>query len=92
MTYDSCLPRLTLKSGYGVVEFAVQSGSEFAERTLATLALRDRDVHVLSITRAGTVIPNPRGSDDVRAGDVLLCFGSYATLRALLPRQVPEHQ
>jgi ribosomal protein S6--L-glutamate ligase len=82
--------RLTLKSGYGVVEFAVQSGSEFAERTLAALALRDRDVHVLSITRGGTVIPNPRGSDDVRAGDVLLCFGSYVTLRALLPRQVPE--
>ena len=82
--------RLTLKSGYGVVEFVVQNGSEFAERTLATLALRDRDVHVLSITRGATVIPNPRGSDDVRAGDVLLCFGSYATLRALLPRQVLE--
>jgi ribosomal protein S6--L-glutamate ligase len=80
--------RLTLKSGYGVVEFVVQNGSEFAERTLATLALRDRDVHVLSITRGGMVIPNPRGSDDVRAGDVLLCFGSYVTLRALLPRQV----
>jgi ribosomal protein S6--L-glutamate ligase len=80
--------RLTLKSGYGVLEFTVQSGSEFAERTLAELALRDREVQVLSITRGGAAIPNPRGSDVVRAGDVLLCFGSYATMRALLPRHV----
>ncbi len=77
--------RLTLKSGYGVVEFTVQVGSEFADQTLAALALRDRDVQVLSITRAGVVQPNPRGTDDVRAGDVLLCFGSYATLRAFVP-------
>ncbi len=79
--------RLTLKSGYGVVEFTVQAGSEFAEQTLGALALRDRDVQVLSITRDGVVLPNPRGTDDVRAGDVLLCFGSYATLRAFMPRR-----
>jgi ribosomal protein S6--L-glutamate ligase len=80
--------RLTLKSGYGVVEFTVQSGSELAQQTLTALALRERDVQVLSITRDGHVIPNPRGSEDVRVGDVLLCFGSYATLRALVPRRI----
>jgi hypothetical protein len=36
------------------------------------------------------VNPNPRGTDDVRAGDVLLCFGSYATLRALIPRHASQ--
>jgi ribosomal protein S6--L-glutamate ligase len=77
--------RLTLKSGYGVVEFSLPQGSEFASRTLSELSLRDRDVQVLSITRAGTVTPNPRGSETLRPGDVLLCFGSYATLRALVP-------
>ena len=82
--------RLTLKSGYGVVEFSVPPGSELASRSLAELSLRDREVQVLSITRAGTVTPNPRGSETLRAGDVLLCFGSYATLRAFLPRRSPS--
>lgn len=81
--------RLTLKSGYGVVEFRVANGSEFADRTLSELSFRDREVQVLSITREATVLPNPRGSDVLRVGDVLLCFGSYATLRALLPHRSP---
>ena len=78
--------RLTLKSGYGVVEFSVPHDSEFASRSLAELSLRDREVQVLSITRGTTVLPNPRGSDTVQPGDVLLCFGSYVTLRSLMPR------
>ncbi len=80
--------RLTLKSGYGVVEFAVQPGSALAGKSLSALCLRDRDVQVLSISREGAVLPNPRGSDLLEAGDTLLCFGSYATLRALLPVSV----
>jgi len=80
--------RLTLKSGYGVVEFSVLPGSDFAGRTLSELSLRDRDVQILSITREANVLPNPRGSDMLREGDLLLCFGSYATLRALLPRRL----
>ncbi len=81
--------RLTLKSGYGVVELTVQRGSELAERRLCELSLRDRDVQVLSITRQTTVLPNPRGTDQLQVGDVLLCFGSYVTLRSLLPAPVP---
>jgi ribosomal protein S6--L-glutamate ligase len=82
--------RLTLKSGYGVVELSVLPGSKLSGRTLAELSLRDGEVQVLSIARGGSVIPNPRGSDLLQAGDVLLCFGSYATLRSLLPRRVPR--
>jgi ribosomal protein S6--L-glutamate ligase len=81
--------RLTLKSGYGVVEFPVTQGSEFVDRTLSELSFRDREVQVLSITREASVLPNPRGSDVLRAGDVLLCFGSYATMVSLLPRRSP---
>jgi ribosomal protein S6--L-glutamate ligase len=82
--------RLTLKSGYGVVELRVASGSELANRTLSELSFSDREVRVLSITREAGVLPNPRGAEAVREGDVLLCFGSYATLRALLPRHSPS--
>jgi len=80
---------LTLKSGYGVVEFRVANGSEFADRSLSELSFSEREVRVLSIARQDTVLPNPRGTEVLRAGDVLLCFGSYATLRALVPRHSP---
>ncbi len=76
--------RLTLKSGYGAVELKVQRSSEFAGRALSELSLADRDVRVLSVTRGNSVVPNPRGSEVLHAGDVLLCFGSYATLGELL--------
>lgn len=82
--------RLTLKSGYGVVEFRVEPGSGFADRALCELSFSEGEVRVLSISREASVLPNPRGTEVLRAGDVLLCFGSYATLRALLPRHSPH--
>lgn len=83
--------RLTLKSGYGVVEFSVQSGSELSGCSLAELSLRDDDVQVLSITTDGAVIPNPRGSAVLRSGAVLLCFGSYASLARARARARNAH-
>ncbi len=77
--------RLTLARGYGVAEFTVQPGSALADRTLAELDLRSRDVLVMSITRTGIVIPNPHGEQRLLAGDVLLCYGKLITLEGLLP-------
>lgn len=77
--------RLTLARGYAVTEFAVVPGSSLANRTLAEIDLRERDVLVLSITRAGNVIPNPRGDRRILEGDVLLCYGKQLTLEGLLP-------
>lgn len=77
--------RLTLARGYAVTEFAVVPGSTLANKTLAEINLRERDVLVLSITRAGNVIPNPRGDRKILEGDVLLCYGKQLTLEGLLP-------
>lgn len=77
--------RLTLKSGYGVVEFPVVPESELAGKTLRETGLRNRDVQVLSIARGGIIIPNPRGDDRVLPHDVLICFGKLITLKNLLP-------
>ncbi len=77
--------RLTLARGYAVTEFAIVPQSTMTNKTLAELDLRDRDVLVLSITRAGNVIPNPRGDRKILEGDVLLCYGKQLTLEGLLP-------
>lgn len=77
--------RLTLKSGYGVAEFAITTESELAGKTLRNSGLRNRDVQVLSITRGSVIIPNPRGEREILPGDTLLCFGKHITLRGLMP-------
>jgi ribosomal protein S6--L-glutamate ligase len=77
--------RLTLESGYGVMEVPVDTSSELCGKTVTSSALRDRDVLVLTIQRGSVTIPNPRGRREILAGDVLLCFGKSLTLKGLAP-------
>jgi ribosomal protein S6--L-glutamate ligase len=77
--------RLTLQSGYGVMEVRVDERSELAGKTVRDSGLRDRDVLVLTLQRGSVTIPNPRGSREILAGDVLLCFGKNLTLKSLVP-------
>jgi ribosomal protein S6--L-glutamate ligase len=78
--------RLTLQSGYGVIEVPVDERSELCGKTIRDTGLRDRDVIVLAIHRGSISIPNPKGSRQLLAGDVLLCFGKNLTLKSLAPR------
>lgn len=83
--------RMTIKSGYGVAEFAVTSESPLAGVTVADSGLRDdHEVLVLSITRGSGVIPAPQGKQDILPGDTLLCFGKLLTLRSLVPKETPQ--
>lgn len=84
--------RLTLARGYAVAELIVAPHSDLANRTLREAALRDRDVAVLSINRNGQIIPNPRGDNELLAGDVLLCYGKQDSLRDLLPYTLAERK
>jgi ribosomal protein S6--L-glutamate ligase len=84
--------RLTLQSGYGVMEIPIDVTSELCGKTVASSALRDRDVLVLTIQRGGVTIPNPRGSREILAGDVLLCFGKSLTLKGLAPSKKPRRK
>jgi ribosomal protein S6--L-glutamate ligase len=79
------LERLTLQSGYGVIEIPVDERSEFCGKTIRDSKLRERDVLVLTIQRESVTIPNPRVDREILAGDVLLCFGKTLTLKGLAP-------
>lgn len=77
--------RLTLQSGYGVMEVPVTELSELAGKTVHGSGLRDRDVIVLTIQRGSVSIPNPNVNREFLPGDILLCFGKTLTLRSLAP-------
>ena len=77
--------KLTVTRGYGVVEIVIGETSSLAGCSIETSGLRDRDIVVLTLSREGKTIPNPKGSRELQAGDRLLCFGKYANVRDLLP-------
>ena len=81
--------RLTVSRGYGVAEIPVNEGSELLGKTIATCGLRELDVQILTVHRAGKVLPNPRGDREILAGDRLLCFGSKAVMQSFVPEVRP---
>ena len=84
--------RLTVSRGYGVAELHVGESSGLAGETIATSGLRDRDIVVLSLSRAGKIIPNPRGHRVLEIGDRLTVFGKTANMRDLLPPKISRRR
>lgn len=80
--------RLTVSRGYGVVELRVGDTSELAGKTLDRSGLRERDILVLSLSRDGKIIPNPKSARELQLGDRLLCFAKYENVRDMVPRSV----
>lgn len=78
--------RLTLKSGYGVLEIPVDEDSPWAGKTLKQTGIRENDGLVLTIQRGEASIPNPLGTRELMVGDVLLCFGNTLTLKQFAPQ------
>jgi len=79
--------RLTVSPGYGVAELHIHQGSALEGESLDDSGLLDDDVKVLTLTRGGTVIPNPKGSRFLHADDLLLCFGRLSAMRGLVPQR-----
>lgn len=82
--------RLRIAAGYGVVEFPVHNIPSLEGKTLRETDLSEKNIHVLHITRPGTVIPNPKGDEIIQTGDHLLCYGDLSELRALMPEKKPK--
>ncbi len=77
--------RLSLGKGYNIVEIPVTKESSLVNKVLKENGLREREIYILSINRQNLIIPNPKGSDTVLDGDILLCYGKGQMLRSLVP-------
>jgi len=76
--------RLSVSEGYGAAEVTVAVDGPLANTTIDDSGLRDADIIVLTLTRDGVVIPNPRGTRTLEPEDALLCFGKLDSLRDLV--------
>lgn len=80
--------RLTVSRGYGVAEIHIPEGSNYIGKAISASGLRDKDIIVLTLNQGTTVIPNPRSSRLLVAGDRLLCFGKLELMRDLVPKKI----
>ncbi|NND67139.1 MAG: 30S ribosomal protein S6--L-glutamate ligase, partial [Halioglobus sp.] len=77
--------RLTVSRGYGVNEIYIPEGSNFVGQTIVGTHLAENDINVLTLYRGSKVIPNPKPSRELEAGDKLLCFGKLAAMKDMIP-------
>lgn len=79
--------RLTVSKGYGVGEIPIPKKSNLAGKTIEETGLREQDISVLTLTRSGTVIANPKSSRKIKVGDRLLCFGKLEVMKTYIPKR-----
>ena len=79
--------RLAVSKGYGVTEIFIPEGSEYTGKCISDSGLREKDINVLTLHRAGKVIPNPHSERILQADDRLLCFGKLETMKKLVPEK-----
>ncbi|MBZ0112982.1 MAG: 30S ribosomal protein S6--L-glutamate ligase [Thermoanaerobaculia bacterium] len=79
--------RLTVSTGYGVAELLIREGADIQGKSIQDSGLRERDIAVFTLSRGTTVIPNPKPTRVLEAGDRLLCFGKLEAMRDLVPER-----
>ena len=78
------LATLATHDEIAIDELAVPEGSAMAGRTLGQLGLADQGVLVVAIRRTdGTLVPTPRASAEIHAGDVLIALGAPGAMAEL---------
>jgi ribosomal protein S6--L-glutamate ligase len=82
--------RLTVSRGYGVADLRIPPGSQYIGSTISVSGFRDKDINVLMLARDGMVIPNPKPTRELAAGDRLLCFGKLESMRELIPQRTQK--
>ncbi len=79
--------RLAVTKGYGVAEIFISESSPFVGKSIKESGLRELDIVVITLERAGQTIPNPKVVRELEAGDKLLCFGKIETMKDWIPER-----
>ncbi len=75
---------LHLAEGYGIAEVRIKDDSPLISQPLADSSLSQKDILVLAVERGGGIIPTPKGSDNIRRADNLICYGKLANIRKIV--------
>ncbi len=74
---------LDLGKDFGIAEVTLHEGSICAGKTLASSDLSKKKILILAIERDKERILVPKGNHKLRAGDNLICYGSFTEMREI---------
>lgn len=74
---------LDLGKNFGVAEVTLHQGSSCVGKTLASSNFGEKKILVLAIERDAEKILVPKGNHKLRAGDNLICYGSFEEMREI---------
>lgn len=74
---------LDLGKDFGIAEVTLHEGSTCAGKTLASSDLSKKKILILAIERDKERILVPKGNHKLRAGDNLICYGSFTEMREI---------
>lgn len=77
--------RLNVSKGYGVSEIYIPEGSHYINKSIEECDFRGEHINVLTLYHENKIIPNPKSSRILIAGDKLLCFGKLEAMRSMIP-------
>ncbi len=72
---------LVATGGYGVSSIEIRKNSPILNKTLLESGLRQHDITVLAVERAGEINPNPSADTKIILDDKLICFGRLGDIR-----------
>ena len=75
---------LRVAKNYGIAEVSITDKCQDLGKTLNDSSFRERDILILAIERKNTVIPTPKASDCILAGDTLICYGKLPNIEEII--------
>jgi Trk K+ transport system NAD-binding subunit len=83
VTEEKVTDLLSTHEGYGVAQFDILEDSYLADKSLKELKLKESEIQVLLIERPEGPVVTPKGTEKLKAGDTLICFGKLEQIRQL---------
>jgi hypothetical protein len=68
--------------GYGISRLRISESSPILNKLIMESGLREGDINVLAVVRAGETIANPKAAMKIQMGDELISFGKLENVRA----------
>lgn len=75
---------LRVARDYGIAEVNITDKCQDLGKTLSESSFRERDILILAIERKNAVIPTPKASDRIFAGDTLICYGKLPNIEEII--------
>jgi len=75
-----------IAKNYGIAEVSIRENCQDLGKELSKSSFRENDILILAIERENSVIPTPKATDRINAGDTLICYGKLSNISKIIEK------